>query len=172
MRSKIIGMIILTLYQAQAILLGNEAFRQFFFEHVNLPQKNGKIILPENIHHIKLDIGLSYSAPMSQHWLQQENDLFIFGFEPNPDAVQTIKNGAIRKSPQHGEPLDPQHVNHDFFLIPCALGSAKEDSIKFYVTKNDLGCSSVYEPRTFEIEKVIDVPIFPLSAFFEIFPFD
>ena len=39
-------------------------------------------------------------------------------------------------------------------------------------TKNDCGCSSLYEPSNFEVAKIIDVPIFTLADFFDIFPFD
>ena len=35
----------------------------------NVKFKNGKIYLPDNIKHIKLDIGLSFDAPHSQNWI-------------------------------------------------------------------------------------------------------
>ena len=37
---------------------------------------DGKMDIPKQIKHIKLDIGLSYNAPMSQYWLSHEDDLF------------------------------------------------------------------------------------------------
>lgn len=131
----------------------------------------GKMLIPDHIKHIKLDIGLSYSAPMSQYWLTHENDLIVFGFEPNPDNVNSIINGAIKRDRSHGEPLETKFVGKNFFLIPCALGVSESTTIKFNVTK-DCGCSSIYMPKFFEMEKVIEVPIFSLEKFFEIFPLD
>ena len=53
-------------------------------------RQDGKIEIPTHIKHIKLDIGLSYFAPMSQYWLTHEDDVLVFGFEPNPAAVSSI----------------------------------------------------------------------------------
>ncbi len=133
---------------------------------------DGKIVIPSHIKHIKLDIGLSYSAPMSQHWLSHENDLLVFGFEPNPACVTSILQGAVKQHESHGEPLATKFIGKSFFLIPCALGLSNSTIIKFYVTKGDCGCSSLYLPNRFEIERIIDVPIFSLATFFDLFPFD
>ena len=146
-------------------------FKEFI--HNNIPlTEDGKIYIPSNIKHIKLDIGLSYSAPFSQYWLTHENDLVVFGFEPNPAAVQSILQGAVKQHPAHGTPLEKRFIGTSFFLIPCALGLSTEKTIDFFVTKQDCGCSSLFEPKNLEIERVITVPIFSLSIFFELFPFD
>lgn len=138
-----------------------------------IPLRNdGKIAIPEHIHHVKLDIGLSYSAPMSQQWLLHEDDLIVFGFEPNPASIRSILD---MKTPPHvGWPLvlDKQFVGTRFFLIPCALGISEQKTLPFYVTANDCGCSSLFKPKTFAIERIIDVPIFSLTDFFGLFPFD
>jgi hypothetical protein len=131
---------------------------------------DGKIEIPAHIKHIKLDIGLSYSAPMSQYWLTQEEDLWVFGFEPNPAAVSSILQGAIAR--HSGSPLNKKYIGKRFFLIPCALGLPTSSMVKFFVTSNDCGCSSIYLPKYFDIERVIEVPIFSLSDFFDLFPFD
>jgi hypothetical protein len=131
-----------------------------------------KIVLPTTISRIRLDIGLSYSAPISQQWLSQNNDLIVFGFEPNPESVASIQRGAHKQHPSHGEPLDPRSIGTRFFLIPCALGTTEKTHIPFYITAGDCGCSSRYRPVSLPIEKIIEVPIFPLNKFFEHFPFD
>ena len=46
--------------------------------------------IPENIKHVNIDIGLSYNAPQSQVWLSNTPDLFVFGFEPNPDCYKIL----------------------------------------------------------------------------------
>ena len=51
--------------------------------------------IPESIRKIKIDIGLSYSCPHSQNWLENDENLYVFGFEPNNDCIRTIKEGNI-----------------------------------------------------------------------------
>ena len=133
-------------------------------------RQDGKIEIPAHIKHVKLDIGLSYSAPISQYWLSHEDHLFVFGFEPNPASITSLKQGAIAR--HNGDPLNKKFIGEKFFLIPCALGLSSNTMIKFFVTANDCGCSSIYTPKYFEIERIIEVPIFPLSDFFDLFPFD
>ena len=130
---------------------------------------DGTIEIPAHIKHIKLDIGLSDHAPMSQYWLSHEDDLLVFGFEPNPASVTAILKGVQHRHPYF---LEKKYIGKNFFLIPCALGLSNNQTIKFYVTENDCGCSSLYLPKYFPIKGVIDVPIYSLSDFFDLFPFD
>jgi len=139
---------------------------------IPLRESDKKIEIPTHFKHIKLDIGLSYSAPISQYWLSHEDNLLVFGFEPNPASVASILQGAIKLSPWHGEPLEKKFIGKSFFLMPCALGLSNNTMIKFFITANDPGCSSLYFPKEFPIERIIEVPIFSLSAFFDLFPFD
>lgn len=134
-------------------------------------REDGKIFIPSNIKHIKLDIGLSYSAPMAQYWLTHEDDLMVFGFEPNPESVKSILEGAVKRHESHGDPLDKRFIGKEFQLIPCALGLSNDSLIKFHVT-SDCGCSSIYTPKYFAIDNIIEVPIFSLARFFDLFPFD
>jgi len=162
--------LIICIYISLSSLLNAQDFKIFIQNIVPL-RADGKIAIPSNIKHIKLDIGLSYSAPMSQYWLMHEDDLWVFGFEPNPESVQSVLRGA----PQRGDwPLavEKKFIGTQFFLIPCALGEHRCDSVDFYVTANDCGCSSLYKPVYLPIQKIITVPVFPLTDFFELFPFD
>jgi len=149
----------------------NSDLRQFIPEGISL-RTDGKFYIPSSIQHIKLDIGLSYSAPMSQNWLSNEENLMVFGFEPNPMAVNSILTGAVKRHPSHGTPLEINYIGNSFFLIPCALGNLDSNTVQLYVTKEDCGCSSIYYPKSFEIESTINIPIFKLSDFFDLFPFD
>lgn len=140
----------------------------------NVPfRTDGKISIPHSIQHVRIDIGLSYSAPMSQHWLSHhsEKNLLVFGFEPNPSCVESICSGAQKWHPSHGTPLNKEYIGSQFFVIPCALGIEHNQSAKFYVTQ-DCGCSSLYAPKIITLEKTITVPIFTLANFFDLFPFD
>lgn len=138
---------------------------------VPLRSLDKKIEIPLHIKHIKLDIGLSYSAPMSQYWLSHEKDLIVFGFEPNPACVESILQGATKRHKDHGDPLQLHYIGKNFFLIPCALGISNSPITKFIIT-TDCGCSSLYKPKFFEVERVLEVPIFSLKDFFDCFPFD
>lgn len=135
--------------------------------------ENRKIKIPDEIRKVKLDIGLSYSAPHSQSWLlENENNLMVFGFEPHPGNINSIKNGSIKREVSHGDPLDVKFIKEGKFkLIPCALGKENKDTT-LYMTKEDSGCSSIHEPLYFEIEDKINVKMFTLKNFFDIFPWD
>jgi Methyltransferase FkbM domain len=135
---------------------------------------DGKIEILSHIKHIKLDIGLSYNAPMSQHWLSHEDDLVVFGFEPNPACATSILQGSTpKRHPAHGNSLEKKFIETKrFFLIPCALGLASNTIAKFFITKDDCGCSSLYMPKYFALNQIIEVPVFSLSDFFDLFPFD
>ena len=158
------------------IFLTNHAEEQknfLSFIKNNVPLRaDGKIAIPAHIKHVKLDIGLSYNAPMSQHWLSHEEDLLVFGFEPNPSSVHAILYENTKRHSAHGDPLDKKYIGKNFFLIPCALGLESNKLIQFFITKEDCGCSSIYWPKYFDINQVIEVPLFSLSDFFDIFPFD
>ncbi len=124
---------------------------------------DGKMEIATSIKHVKLDIGLSYCAPISQYWLKHENDLFVFAFEPNPSSISSILSGKY---------LDKSLIGKNFFLIPCALNLNSNSMMKFYVTSHDCGTSSLYQPLYLAVEKIIDVPVFSLKDFFDLFPFD
>lgn len=136
---------------------------------MNIPMResDGKINIPSSIKHIKLDIGLSYHAPLSQYWLTHEDNLMVFGFEPHPTSVYSILN---QLAPTNY--LEKKFIGKNFFLIPCALGLSSNTNVNFYLTSNDCGCSSIYAPQYFPVEKIIEVPMFSLSDFFDLFPFE
>ena len=150
----------------------DQEFLRFAVKERLLDPLTQKLAIPDHIKHVKLDIGLSYNAPMSEQWLSNEEDLFVFGFEPNPASVSSFLSGRAIAHPGHGKPLQAKFIGSHFALFPCALGIHDESTIQFYVTKADCGCSSLYAPYTFEVEQVINVPIFPLTSFFSLFPFD
>jgi FkbM family methyltransferase len=136
---------------------------------------DNKISIPSNIKHIKFDIGLSYSAPISQTWLKNEEDLLVFGFEPNPRSIQSILSTNNKKRNNgHGDLLEHKYINTNFFLAPIALSNEQKESLPFYITNIDEGCSSLYKPSNirFSTETVVDVPVFTLKDFFDLLPLD
>jgi FkbM family methyltransferase len=140
--------------------------------------KNGKIEIPNIIKHIKLDIGLSYSAPQSQHWLANESNLLVFGFEPNPESIDCILSPLNKKKDiTHADVIDTKYIqSKKLQIIPIALGNT-ETVLPFYITDVDPGCSSLFKPTdTFQqirpIKSVIHVPVFKLSQFMELLPWN
>lgn len=131
--------------------------------------------IPSNITRIKIDVGLSYSAPQSQVWLDHNNDVFVFGFEPNPDSVRSLQSSNIQKQhPGHGQPLSNQNKSR-FHLFPIALSNVnKKQEMDFYMTANDCGTSSLYKPKELlgPIKAKVSVPVYSLAHFFDSFPWD
>jgi FkbM family methyltransferase len=137
--------------------------------------KNGKIVIPDSITNIKLDIGLSYSAPQTQNWLQFVPSTYVFCFEPNPEAVAAIQSPTnAKRHPSHGDVLEHKYVNKNAFIIPVALGNSTADSVPFHITKGDIGCSSLYVPKVttgIQISHTIEVPLRTLTQFFDLLDF-
>jgi FkbM family methyltransferase len=131
----------------------------------------------EKCTHVKIDIGLSYSAPFSQKWLEKEDDVLVIGFEPNPESVSSILSGNIKKQhPDHGEPIKAEYINDRFFLIPVALSNVNNPTeMTFYKMQNDCGTSSLYKPLGNSIgpvKEIVSVPVYSLKHFFDLFPWD
>ena len=51
-----------------------------------------ELTIPEKCTHIKIDIGLSYSAPIANKFLVKEPEVYVMGFEPNLECVKNIVN--------------------------------------------------------------------------------
>jgi FkbM family methyltransferase len=135
--------------------------------------------IPDTCTHCKLDVGLSYSAPQSQSWLSHEDStLMVFGFEPNPESVACIMSRNNRKQhASHGDCLEYKYIEEGRFVIqPCALSNVDiPTTMKFYVSQNDCGTSSLYpnnETQLGKIKSVINVPVYSLKMFFDGFPWD
>jgi FkbM family methyltransferase len=128
---------------------------------------------------VKLDIGLSYNAPHSNMWLEQDNTgkLLVIGFEPNPDSVTCIQNKNIMKlHPAHSTPIQDKYIGTNFHLIPVALSNVEHPTtMDFYAMSGDVGVSSLYKP-TYSglggIKEIIKVPVYSLKHFFDVFPWD
>jgi hypothetical protein len=135
-----------------------------------------KTLLDNGIKRVKIDIGLSYNAPVSQVWLSREPDLVVFGFEPNPDNVRSILSGNNKKRHgSHGDPINHEYIGTRFFLIPVALNNVTQHTkLPFYCTSIDSGTSSLHKPVDPRLGSftTVEVDVFPLSHFFDLFPWD
>ena len=132
--------------------------------------------IPEHIKRIKLDVGLSYTANQCQAWLEHDKDLFVFGFEPNPDCIASVRKGNIIPRPEHPcIPLSDENAKR-MHLIPVALGNVFEKTeLDFYMMDKDCGTSSLHKPAASSlgpVKNVIKVPVYSLAMFFDVFPWD
>ena len=130
------------------------------------------LYIPNHIKKIKLDIGLSVNAPVSQKLLEYEDDVFVFGFEPNIDSIINIQNGNLKK---YRFPMifNTKYISENrFFILPMALSNIeKESSLTFFKTNNDPGCSSLHKPVDKKLGNYSEtnVPVFSLKHFFDLF---
>tara|TARA_R110000751_G_scaffold169623_1_gene276231 strand:- start:3015 stop:3632 length:618 start_codon:yes stop_codon:yes gene_type:complete len=111
-----------------------------------------------SIKRLRIDIGLSYCAPHSQEWLQEADDIFVFGFEPVPENCKNVLE--VIKSDR-------------FHLYEYAVSSTNDDKT-FNVTKHsdsiakDRGQSGFYEPSNtcpFSVDFKIQVKCLTLNYF-------
>ncbi len=131
--------------------------------------------IPSSIKRIKIDVGLSYNAPQSEVWLEHDKDLFVFGFEPNPESVWSLQDGNIQQKPGHGKPLSDENAKR-FHLFPVALSNVEQqEECEFFMMKDDCGTSSLLKPIDDTlglIKATTKVPVYSLYHFFETFPWD
>jgi FkbM family methyltransferase len=133
------------------------------FEH--LLDSKGKIKIPDWAKRVKIDVGTSVNAPNSENWLQKNNDLCVFAFEPNPYNIKTISEGQS-VWPIH---LKKERINHSFFCIETALSDKMNGFMNFYCTEEDGGTSSLFKPTYFKLKDTINVPVINLEYFFNFF---
>lgn len=130
---------------------------------------NGKIVLPKWCKRVKIDIGLSENAPQSELWLQEDDELIVFGFEPVSTSCKSILEGSSKFPIK----LSIDRIGKSFFLIPIALTDIKGPSkLVFNITQNDPGCSSALLPISFDVKRTEEVNAYSLSDFLNYFDFD
>ena len=121
------------------------------------------VVIKDNIKNIKLDIGLSYNAPMSQIWLNKEPNVFVFGFEPNIESVSNISSNY-------------DYDKERFLILPFALQNVNEPcKMSYYKTKIDPGTSSLFkptDPRLGDYTVEQNISVYSLKHFFDLFPWD
>lgn len=168
---------------------------------LRLLNKSGKINIPAHLKSLKIDIGLSYSAPNSALWLKEQDDTMIFGFEPNPQCIAALKAGACQNNDSPAVWIDAKSVvipigekqrtvdendqecwareeellpyEERFELLTCALDDVDSPCYqKFFMTQDDPGCSSLYKPCFFALRSIVDVPVISFYDFLSLLPWD
>lgn len=148
-----------------------------------LLDSNGYLSIADNINGIRIDVGLSYSAPNSALWLLSNNDIMVYGFEPDIRSINELKEGNRRFQNQPYIKIEDESVmlydkkllnyNGRFKLLEFGLSNVSGlENREFYYTSEG-GCSSLFKPTTVLPYKTVNigtVPILPLSHFFSYIP--
>ena len=123
--------------------------------------------IPASTKRIKIDVGLSTCAPQSQKWLDHDNDLFVFGFEPNPYNLEHLQTDPAKSN---------LGIGTRYHIFPVALSDVNEkQEMDFFAMAQDGGTSSLYRPIDLNLGPVkekIKVPVYSLSHFFDHFPWE
>ena len=130
---------------------------------------------------VRVDIGLSYTAPNSALWLNRFDDLLVVGIEPlplnrdlvfdgdnkhgNPQLRVSMKDNSVKSGPNIIKKIEAS----DFILLPFALDDIEQPSKEtFYQTKLDPGCSSLHRPVKFDTLTEIEVEVLPAKKVLEL----
>jgi hypothetical protein len=132
------------------------------------------IKIPQNITNICIDVGTSCNAPFSAEILKKQKNTIIFGFEPNPQNVESLHTGhgkAIEKWILNPRICLSENAIYDnnikvcslsdnnniFEIFEYAIDDVQEETFKnFYCTSEEnTGCSSLKKP----IENILKVSI-------------
>jgi FkbM family methyltransferase len=146
---------------------------------------NGKIVIPEWVTSIKIDVGLSYDAPHTQNWIDADPGTLVFCFEANPRWIKYLTTHpkdrdynfkdyqAVRAYPY--KELEFENIGRRCFIFPVALHNVPEPTtMDFYITNVSEGCCSLLKPASnfSSVDEVVKVPVFSLTDFFKLLPDD
>lgn len=125
------------------------------------------VSIPDNITHIKIDVGLGMYNINSTNWLCNESDLFVFMFDPNIDSISSSVSSMKNRF---------NISDNNYYIFPIALSNVDEPTtMNFYSMEIDGGTSSLYRPVDINlgpIKKIYSVPVFSLKNFFDHFPWN
>ena len=101
-----------------------------------------KIEIPKNINSLRLDIGASTTAPNTSNWIRDIDDCFVIVVEP---VLKNVTTSAMFMS------YSPNFKNT--YFIHAAVDDVEElEEGLIYVTKENIGCSSLYLPQPHRLE--------------------
>ncbi len=130
--------------------------------------KGGTLVLPNWVQRIKIDVGLAFNAPNSEIWLRDTNDLMVFGFEP---VLENFEMLSAKEVSHDFLRIDPMRVGVSFFPLRFAVGS-QPGLAEMYITEDDLGCSSILEPKLMEVSRRETIEVVRLDELLKLLPWD
>lgn len=133
-----------------------------------LELKEGTLVLPDWVKRIKIDVGLAFNAPNSEIWLRDRDDLLVFGFEP---ILENFEMLAAKEVNHDFLRVNPSRIGVSFFPLRFAVGT-KPGFTEMYITDQDLGCSSILEPKEMSVSRRESVEVVRLDELLAILPWD
>jgi FkbM family methyltransferase len=130
--------------------------------------KGGTLVLPNWVQRIKIDVGLAFNAPNSEIWLRDTNDLLVFGFEP---VLENFEMLSAKEVSHDFLRIDPVRLGVSFFPLRFAVGT-QPGLVEMYITEEDLGCSSILEPKLMEVSRRETIEVVRLDELLELLPWD
>lgn len=146
----------------------NISIKKYLTDLGIIDQKSGYLDIPDWVKRIRIDVGLSSNAPHSSIWLSEDENLLVFGFEPNHRNIEKLRSGTSDWPIK----IDKKLIDKKLILIPMALGNVNGVvKRKFYDTKIDSGQSSIYKPKgNLEILNSYSVDCCNISEFINLIP--
>jgi FkbM family methyltransferase len=125
------------------------------------------LTIPDNITHVKIDVGLGMYNINSTNWLCNEPNLFVFMFDPNNDSISSSVSSMKNRF----------NIPDDRYKVfPIALSNVDEPkNMDFYSMELDGGTSSLYKPidqNLGHVKQMSCVSVFSLKHFFDLFPWE
>lgn len=127
-----------------------------------------KFIIPNWAERIKIDVGTSVNAPFSEHWTNQNDNCFVFAFEPNIYNIDSIYKESGKMWPVW---IKKEKLDHSVKILNCALSDSSGEA-QFYCTLEDGGTSSLYKPKYSIVKDITIVEKITLDMFFDCFDWD
>lgn len=136
-----------------------------------------ELTIPEKCTHIKIDVGLSYSAPIANKFLVKQPEVYVMGFEPNLECVKNIVNGTCAPTSWLDFNMEKRFVdNGRFQCFPYALSNVdKLEMMEFHINQKDYGTSSLFkhdQTTLGPIKYTRKVPVINLKMVFDKIPWD
>ena len=143
-----------------------EPSAEFYISQSGAKVVLGKILIPDFVTSIKIDVGLSGNAPQSKVWIDANPNTLIFGFEPLSMNIKMISEATSTWPIK----LDPAYIGRRIFIIPVALSSKTQShKLKMKITDNDSGSSSLLDSTDLLQSTWEYVPVFKLADFIDFF---
>jgi FkbM family methyltransferase len=123
-----------------------------------------KILVPDFVSSIKIDVGLSGNAPQSKMWIDANPNTLVFGFEPLSMNIKMISEATSTWPIK----LDPRNIGRNIYIIPVALSSKTlGHKLKMKITDEESGSSSLLD-STYLLQSTWEyVPVFKLDDFID-----
>ena len=110
---------------------------------------------PACVTRVKIDVGLSHDAVQSFQWLQNDPSVGVVGIEPLSQNVSEVRRLINATLPE-------QSIRERFLILPIALGRETGTRV-IYVTQDDAGSSSFFQPKLHGVSHQELVPVFRLE---------